>query len=66
MKVRVHLQNGAVIIGDIIGDEPKALAHRALDWVLNDDRLFLPFKQPNGKEVQLLKNAIAYISTEET
>ena len=32
-----------------------------IPWIMNDDRKFIPFIQPNGKEVMLSKRAISYI-----
>lgn len=66
MIVRITFTDGKTVIGELLGDEPKTLKERTLDWVLNDDRKFLPFRQPNGKEVQLLKNSIAMIMEEDS
>lgn len=64
MRVRINLINGAVLNGRIIGLEVDSLGEDALPWILNDDRKFIPFIQPSGREVQLLKNAIAWIAND--
>lgn len=65
MIVRITFRDGKTVVGELLGDEPAALKSKTLDWVLNDDRKFLPFRQPNGKKVQLLKNSIAMIMEED-
>ena len=64
MKVKITLTNGQSMTGNIEGEEMVALKERGLSWILNDERRFFPFIQPNGKEVQLQKGAIAMIAEE--
>jgi len=63
MKVKITLTNGHVVTG-ALEEDYNALKGRALDWVLNDERNFIPLKRPDGKEFQLSKNAIATIAEE--
>lgn len=65
MRVRVTLVNGSVMNGMLTGEVVDSLGDNALAWILNDDNKFIPFVQPSGREVQLLKNAIAWIAKEE-
>lgn len=63
MKVKITLTNGHVVTG-ILEDDYNALKGRAIDWILNDERNFIPLKRPDGKEFQLSKAAIATIAEE--
>jgi len=67
MRVKVTFSNGTSMIGTLPKDEYiSSLNHdQVIPWIMNDDRQFVPFVQPNGKQVQLSKNAIAYIIEEE-
>ena len=67
MRVKVTFSNGTSMIGTLPKDEYiSSLNHsQIIPWIMNDDRQFVPFIQPNGKEVQLSKNAIAYIVEED-
>ena len=64
MKIKVTMLNGHVVTGSLEEDVSSALKGRALDWVLNDERNFIPLKRPDGKEFQLSKAAIAIIAEE--
>ena len=67
MRAKVIFSNGTSMIGTLPKDEYiSSLNHsQIIPWIMNDDRQFVPFIQPNGKEVQLSKNAIAYIVEED-
>tara|TARA_R110000868_G_scaffold289244_1_gene549369 strand:- start:259 stop:480 length:222 start_codon:yes stop_codon:yes gene_type:complete len=63
MRVKITFSNGTSMYGTLPHDEYTGTlnADQFLPWIMNDDRQFVPFVQPNGKEVQLNKNSVAYI-----
>lgn len=63
MRVKVTFSNGTSMIGTLPKDEYiLSLNHdQVIPWIMNDERKFIPFIQPNGREVWLAKTAIAYI-----
>lgn len=64
MKVKITFTNGHVLTGRIEQEVSQALQHRALDWILNDERKFIPLQRPDGTEIQIQKNAIQSIVEE--
>ena len=63
MRVKVTFTNTTSMFGTLPHDDYTGTlnAEDFLPWVMNDERNFIPFIQPNGKEILLSKNAIAYI-----
>jgi small nuclear ribonucleoprotein (snRNP)-like protein len=55
MRVQVNFTNGTTLFGHLVTEWP------TLGDVINDDRLFIKFRRPNGQVVFLNKNSIAYI-----
>ena len=64
MKVKITFTNGHVLTGQIEQEVSQALQYRALDWILNDERKFIPLQRPDGTEIQIQKNAIQSIVEE--
>lgn len=65
MRVRITLSNGGTQIGTLSNNEEEfqSLSPRdALDWVMNNDRKFIHFTQPGGKEVLMNKHSIATVA----
>lgn len=64
MRVRITLSNGGTQIGILSGHDKEFQtlpAKEAIDWVMNNDRKFILFTQPGGKEVLMNKNAISMV-----
>jgi len=67
VRVKITFTNGTSVVGTMRLEE----FYQSLDegkfipWIMNDDRKFIPFIQPNGKEVMLNKRAISYIVEED-
>lgn len=55
MRVKITFTNGTSMFGNLTADSG------TVGKVMNDDTKFVPFIQPNGREVMLNKNSIAYI-----
>jgi hypothetical protein len=66
MRVKVTFVNGNTIYGRLTGEETHTLkSEDVIPWIMNDDRMFIPFIQPSGAEVHLNKSNIAYIVLDE-
>lgn len=55
MRVKITFTNGTSMFGSLTADSG------TIGSVMNDESKFVPFIQPNEKEVMLNKNSIAYI-----
>ena len=58
MRVKITFTNGTTMFGSLTADSG------SIGSVMNDENKFVPFIQPNGREVMLSKYAIAYINEE--
>ena len=66
MRVKVTFVNGNTVFGKLGGEETYTLkTEDVIPWIMNDQRQFIPFMQPSGKEVHLNKSNIAYIVLDE-
>jgi len=66
MRVKVTFVNGNTIYGRLTGEETHTLkSEDVIPWIMNDDRMFIPFIQPSGAEFHLNKSNIAYIVLDE-
>jgi len=66
MRVKVTFSNGTSMYGELPKDDYvlNLRPEQVLPWIMNDERKFIPFIQPNGLEVQLNKQNVALIVRE--
>ena len=60
MRVKITFHNGYSLVGDL-----EILKEMLLYDILNDDKKFVTVLRPNGDELHLNKEAVAYIVKEE-